>query len=139
MSQAAAVPARRPIKILVADDHPVVRRMVAQRLKAEPHFDVIAEAENGLEAVQKAAELQPDVIVLNVTMPVLDGFEAARRIRKDLPKVAIVILSNDADRYFIKEAKKIGARAYVPKSHAAQALVKAVQAAIQDDGFFVVE
>jgi CheY-like chemotaxis protein len=73
---------------------------------------------NGLEAVQKAEELQPDVIVLNVTMPVLDGFEAARRIRKNLPKVAIVILSSNADKHFIKEAKKIGVKAYVAKSQA---------------------
>jgi DNA-binding NarL/FixJ family response regulator len=128
----------RPVKILVADDHPVVRKMVTSRLKAEPHFDVIAEAENGLEAVHKAGTLKPDVVVLNITMPVLDGFEAARRIREQIPEVAIVILSSHADKQFIEDAKKVGARAYVPKSKAAFALVKAIQDSMRNDEFFVV-
>ena len=129
----------RPVKILVADDHPTVRKMVITTLKEERQFDVIGEAENGLQAVQKAGALKPDVIVLNITMPVLDGFEAARRIRKSLPEVAIVILSSQADKHFIEAAKKIGARAFVPKTEAAVALVKAIEAAIHNEEFFVVE
>jgi DNA-binding NarL/FixJ family response regulator len=128
-----------PVKILVADDHSIIRRLVTSSLKAEPHFDVIAEAENGLEAVQKASELKPDVVVLNISMPVLDGFEAARRIRQQLPKVTIVILSNNADKRFIEEAKRVGARAYVPKSKGAIALVEAIQVAMRNDEFYVVE
>jgi DNA-binding NarL/FixJ family response regulator len=139
MPHAQSTSSSRPVKILVADDHPVVRRMVTSTLKAEPQFDVIAEAENGLEAVHKAGTLKPHVVVLNITMPVLDGFEAARRIRKQIPEVAIVILSSNADKQFIEEAKKAGARAYVPKSKAAFALVKAIQDSIRNDGFFVVE
>ncbi len=65
--------------------------MVSATLKDEPGFDVIGEAENGLQAVDKAGALKPDVVVLNIKMPVLNGFEAARRIRKNLPEVAIVI------------------------------------------------
>ena len=130
---------RPPIKILVADDHPVIRKIVTSTLKEEPHFEVIGEATNGLEAVQKAEELRPNVVVLNVTMPVLDGFEAARRIRKNLPDVAIVILSSNADKRFIEEAKKIGVKAYVPKNEASRALVKAVEAANRNEDFFVIE
>ena len=129
----------RPVKILIADDHPVIRKMVTATLKAEPGFDVIGEVENGLQAVDKATALKPDVVVLNIKMPVLDGFEAARRIRKNLPEVAIVILSSEADRRLIEAAKKIGVRAFVPKTEAAVALVKAIEAAIRNDEFFVVE
>jgi DNA-binding NarL/FixJ family response regulator len=115
-----------PVRILIADDHPLIRKIAKSTLNDEPHFQVIGEAQNGLEAVQKTEELKPDVVVLNITMPVLDGFEAARRIRQLLPKTAVVILSSDMDQRFINEAKRVGARAYVPKSEAFFALVKAI-------------
>jgi DNA-binding NarL/FixJ family response regulator len=136
---ATSAPLKRPVKILIADDHAVIRQMVAATLKEESGFDVIGEAENGLQAIDKATLLKPDVVVLNIKMPVLDGFEAARRIRKTLPEIAIVILSSEADRRFIEEAKKIGVRAFVPKTEAATALVKAIEAAIRNDEFFVVD
>jgi DNA-binding NarL/FixJ family response regulator len=129
----------RPVKIVVADGHPVIRKMVTQTLKENPRFEVIAEAKDGLEAIEKVVALKPDAVVLNVILPVLNGFDAARRIRKSSPEVAIVVLSTNADRQFIEEARKIGVRAYVPKSEAAIALVKAVEAAIGNDEFFVVE
>src|ERR1700736_4261401 len=130
---------RLPIKILVADDHVMIRKIVTSTLEQEAGFEVVGEAVNGLEAVRKAEALKPNVVILNVTMPVLDGFEAARQIRKKLPEVAIVILSSNADRQFIEEAKKIGVRAYVPKNEAAVALGKAVQAAIRNEDFFIMK
>jgi two-component system nitrate/nitrite response regulator NarL len=130
---------RLPIKILVADDHVMIRKIVTSTLEQEAGFEVVGEAVNGLEAVRKAEALKPNVVILNVTMPVLDGFEAARQIRRMLPEVAIVILSSNADRQFIEEAKKIGVRAYVPKNEAAVALVKAVEAAIRNEDFFIME
>ena len=139
MPQGSTAPARRSVKILVVDDHPLVRRAVTSRLKIEPNFDVVAEAENGLEAVRKASELKPDVVVLDIIMPTLNGLEAARQIRNQHPEVAIVILSSHAGRTFIEEAREIGARAFVPKSHAAEALVRAIQAATQNGEFFAVE
>jgi DNA-binding NarL/FixJ family response regulator len=72
-------------------------------------------------------------------MPVMDGFEAARRIRKSLPEVAIMILSSQADKRFIEAARKIGARAFVPKTEASVALVRAIEAAIRNDEFFLVD
>ena len=76
-------------------------------------------------------------MVLNVTMPLVNGFEAAREIKKHIPETAIVILSSHADKHFVDEAKKIGVRAYVPKSKMGQALVEALEAAVKGDDFIV--
>ena len=108
-------------------------------LQAHPNFEVCAEVENGLEAIEEARKLKPDVIVLNISMPVLNGFEAAREIKKTLPESAIVILSQNADRRFVEEAKRLGAQAYVAKSKAGEALVKAVEAAVLGDDFLLVD
>jgi len=83
--------------------------------------------------------VKPDVVVLNVTMRLVNGFEAAREIKRQLPETAIVILSSHADKYFVAEARKIGVRAYVPKSTIGQALVGALEAAVSEEGFIVLE
>jgi DNA-binding NarL/FixJ family response regulator len=127
----------RKVRILIADDHPVVRRAVRSTLEVHPHFEVCGEAMDGVQAVEETKKLNPDVVVLNVTMPVMNGFEAARRIRTIKPESAIVILSSDADQRFVDEAKKIGVRAYVAKTKAGEALVKAVEAAIRGEDFVV--
>jgi two-component system, NarL family, nitrate/nitrite response regulator NarL len=82
------------------------------------------------KAIEEAERLTPDVVVLNVTMPVLGGFDAARVIKKKMPKSAIVILSTHADKVFIEEVKEAGANAYVVKSKADEALVMAIERAI---------
>ena len=130
----SAAPIAQPrIRILVADDHSVIRRMVRTTLEKHAHFEVCAEAENGAEAVELAKKVKPDVTILNIMMPVLNGFDAAREIRRQVPQSAIVILSTHADRLFVDEARKIGVRAYVAKSDVAEALVKAVEAAVQGE------
>ena len=108
-------------------------------LQSQPHIEVCGEAADGAQAIQEAKKLKPDVIVLNINMPVLNGFEAAREIKTTLPKSAIVILSQNADRQFVDDAKKIGVQAYVAKSKAGEALVKAVEAAVKGIDFFLVE
>ena len=108
-------------------------------MQSHPHFEVCGEATDGRQAVEEAKKLKPDVVVLNVTMPVLNGFQAARQIRSSLPESAIVILSSNADKRFVEEAKKIGVRAYVAKTKAGEALVKAVEAAVMGQDFFLVE
>jgi DNA-binding NarL/FixJ family response regulator len=108
-------------------------------LQVYPHFEVVGEAQDGAEPIEEARKLKPDVIVLNVTMPVKNGFEAAREIKTILPKTAIVILSANVDQRFVEEAKKIGVRAYVAKSKAAEALVRAVEAAVQGEDFILIE
>ena len=102
-------------------------------------FEVCGEAENGAEAIEEVKRVRPDVVVLNVTMPLVNGFEAAREIKKHVPETAIVILSSHADKHFVDEAKKIGVRAYVPKSKMGQALVEALEAAVKGDDFIVLE
>jgi len=129
----------RTVRILIADDHPVIRKMVRSTLEKVPRFEVCGEAVDGAKAIVEAERLKPDVIVLNVTMPVLNGFEAAREIKTKLPESAIVILSSNVDQRFIEEAKNIGARAYVAKTRAGEALVKAIEAAVKGDGFVLVE
>jgi DNA-binding NarL/FixJ family response regulator len=122
------------IRVVVADDHPVIRGMVRSALQQHPHFEVCGEAENG-----EVKRVRPDVVVLNVTMPLVNGFQAAQEIKKQVPETAIVILSSHADKYFIAEAKKVGVRAYVPKSKIGQALVEALEAAVKGDDFIVLE
>ena len=128
-----------PIRIVVADDHPVIRGMVRSALEQHPHFEVCGEAENGAEAIEEVRRVKPDVVVLNITMPLVNGFDAAREIKKQMPETAIVILSSHADKHFVAEAKKIGVRAYVPKSKVGEALIKAVQAAVKGNDFVVLE
>jgi two-component system response regulator NreC len=127
------------IRVVVADDHPVVRGMVRSALQQHPHFEVVGEAEDGAEAIEEVKRVRPDVVVLNVTMPLVNGFQAAREIKKQVPETAIVILSSHADKYFVAEAKKIGVRAYIPKSKMGQALVGALEAAVKGDEFIVLE
>ena len=108
-------------------------------LEQQPHLEVCGEAVDGAQAVEKAKEIKPDVVVLNVTMPVMDGFAATREIKRHMPEIAIVILSSNVDKRFLEEAKRIGARAYVAKSKAGEALVAAIDAAVEGEDFFVLE
>jgi len=142
MPQSVAMRAKqldRRVRVLIADDHPVIRSMVRSTLQQHPDFEVCGEAADGAQAVDEAKKLKPDVVVLNISMPVLNGFEAAREIRANLPKSAIVILSSHADETFVREAKNIGVRAYVAKTRAGEALVKAVEAAVLGEDFVLVK
>lgn len=139
MGEAAASQMERRVRVLVADDQPTIRRAVRFALQSQPHIEVCGEAADGAQAIQEAKKLKPDVIVLNINMPVLNGFEAAREIKTILPKSAIVILSQNADQQFIEDAKKIGVQAYVAKSKAGDALVKAIDAAVKGADFFFVK
>lgn len=129
----------RRLRILVADDHPIIRKSVRQILASHPRFDVCGEARDGAEAVEEAQRLKPDVVVLNITMPVLNGIAAAREIAAKVPEAAIVILSSHADKHFVEQARKSGARAYVAKTKAGEALVRAIEAAVIDGDFVLVE
>jgi DNA-binding NarL/FixJ family response regulator len=131
--------ANQRVRILIADDHPVIRKRVRSILENHPRFEVCGEAHDGAKAVEEARRLKPDVVVLNVTMPVLNGFVAAREIKTNLPESAIVILSSSADERFVKEAKRVGARAYVAKTRAGEALVNAIEAAMLGGDFVLIE
>ena len=135
----ATLPDRRPLRILVADDHPIVRQTVRRLLNSHPRFEVCGEAHDGAEAIDEAQRLKPDVVVMNIAMPVMNGIEAAREINAKLPELAIVILSSHADKHFIEQAMKSGARAYVAKTKAGEALVRAIEAAVTDGDFVLVD
>jgi CheY-like chemotaxis protein len=130
---------RPTIRILVADDHPTILEMVKRILKAHHGFEVVGEARDGQHAVNLAESLKPDVIVINVTMPKMSGFEAARRIRVHVPDSAIVILSSHKDQQFIEEARKAGANGYVEKSDADEQLIRAIESTVKGEEFFLVE
>jgi DNA-binding NarL/FixJ family response regulator len=121
----------------VADDHPIVRHGLKTLLSADPAWDVIAEAEDGVEAVEKAARLNPDLVILDVTMPRMNGLEACRRIRKSNPQCEVLIVTQHDSPQMMREALDAGARGYVVKSNAARDLLAAVAAVSQHQPFTV--
>jgi DNA-binding NarL/FixJ family response regulator len=127
---------RTSLRILVADDHESVRKGVCIILGTRGDIEVCGEASNGQEAIDKAHELKPDLIILDITMPVLSGIDAAETIRKTLPHVPILFLSMHHSRQIITEAKRIGVRGYVKKSDAAMTLLSAVDAILRNEPFF---
>ena len=138
--QAVSNPIDQRLRILIAEDHPLIRKQLRSILEHNyDRFEVCGEAQDGVEAIAKAHKLKPDVVVLNVSMPVLNGLAAARKIKSELPGAAIVILSSNADKYFVAEAKKAGAHGFVAKSRAANALVEAIEAAVIGRDFVLVD
>lgn len=123
------------MRVLIADDHEAVRKGVCSILGSRKDLEVCGEAENGRDAIDKARELKPDVIILDITMPVLSGFEAAREIRKTM-SVPILILSMHESIQLIEEARKIGVQGYVTKTEAASRLLLAVDALLRKQDFF---
>jgi DNA-binding NarL/FixJ family response regulator len=122
--------------ILIADDHPVVRRGLRSLLETGNRWQVVAEAANGREAIEAVRELHPDVAVLDVGMPQLNGLDACRFITKTLPQTRVLILTLDRNNDFMYRALKAGARGYVLKSDADRDLVAAVEAILRDRTFF---
>jgi DNA-binding NarL/FixJ family response regulator len=116
------------IKILIVDDHPVVREGIGSMLKKQPDFRIVGEACNGLEAVEKARELSPDVVLMDLRMPELDGVEAIKRIKEEKPEVKFIILTTYSDDEYIFKGIAAGARAYLLKDAPRDELFKAIRA-----------
>jgi len=115
------------IKVLIADDHAVVRDGTRQILEHEPDIDVVAEAADGEEAVSLVGSRSPDVAIIDISMPVVDGIEATRRIKKDYPAVAVLILTAYDDDQFVFSLLEAGAAGYLLKSVRGRELVEAVR------------
>jgi len=121
--------------ILVVEDFEPIRRFVCSALESRAEFHVIGQAADGLEAIKKAEELQPDVILLDINLPKLNGIAAARQIRTRVPNAKILFLSEDASPGTVEEALRAGASGYVVKSDAGKELLGAVEAVIQGGQF----
>jgi DNA-binding NarL/FixJ family response regulator len=117
------------IRVLLADDHTIVRQGVRMCLEAMGDIDVVAEAEDGQAAVQLAVQLRPDVAVVDLTMPRLNGVDAIRQIKRDAPEVEVVVLSVHDSEAYVVQALRAGAAGYVLKRNAATELVAAIRAA----------
>lgn len=118
------------ITILLADDHEIMRQGLRSLLERERDLEIVGEAENGREAVRLAEELEPDVVVMDIGMPDLNGIEATRQIKGTRPKVKVVALSMHADRRFVTGMLGAGASGYVLKSGAFEEVVAAVRAVL---------
>ncbi len=125
-----------PARILIADDHELLRRGLVAELSQVPGWVVVAEVANGRAAVASAAELKPDLVVLDLTMPELNGLEAARRILAADPGTRILILTAHESEQLVREVLSVGARGYVLKSDAGRILVVALQALLEGGSFF---
>ena len=126
----------KKLRILLADDHVVMRTGLRALLERQPNLEVVGESENGRETVKLAASLQPDVVVMDVGMPLLNGIEATKTIVTERPATAVVILSMHADESYVMRALSAGARGYLLKDSAAADLLGAIQAVSQGKSFF---
>ena len=124
------------IRILLADDHTVVRKGLRLLLESQPGFEVVADAADGRGAVALAEQHTPDVVVMDVAMPVLNGIEAARQITARLPHTAVVFLSMHSDESYVLRALKSGGRGYLLKDSAEADLINAVRAVTEGKSFF---
>jgi DNA-binding NarL/FixJ family response regulator len=123
------------IRILLADDHAVVRQGFRMILSAHSDLEIVGEAGNGREAVELAATLRPDVVVMDVAMPELNGIEATRRLTADNPHTRVVALSMHKDSVYVREILRAGARGYLLKDSVAADLVSAVRAVASGEGY----
>jgi two-component system, NarL family, response regulator NreC len=126
------------IRILLVDDHTVLRAGLRLLLSQEDDLDVVGEAANGREAVEMARRDRPDVVVMDLTMPVMDGFEATRQIRRELPETRVLVLTMHDSQEYLFRVLETGGSGYVPKRAADTELIGAIRAVAGDDAFLTV-
>ena len=120
------------IRIMIADDHEIVRNGLRSLIEKELDMEVIAEADNGRNAVRLALELAPDVVIMDIAMPELNGIEAARQIISALPRIKVIALSMHADKRYVMEMLKAGASGYILKDNAYEELARAIRTALKN-------
>jgi two-component system response regulator NreC len=126
----------RKIRVLLADDHTLIRAGLRMVVESQPDLTVVGEADNGREAVAMAETLKPDVVVMDIGMPSLNGVEASRQIREKMPDTQVVMLSMHSDEGYVLRALKAGAKAYLLKDSAEADLARAIHAAAAGGSFF---
>ena len=117
---------QRPLSILIADDHEVIRRSLRSLLSSRPEWTICGEAADGAEAVQITKDQHPDVVLMDISMPVMSGVEAARIIRDDHPGTQVLIISQNDPAITERQAKEVGAAGYVAKADLSRALLGAI-------------
>ena len=126
----------RPIRVLIADDHMIVRTGIRHVLESEPGFEVVGEAANGLDAVALAAKLQPDVVVLDISMPRESGLGVTARLRAQTPEPRVLILSMHDNAEYVLESVRAGAHGYLLKDAAATELRSAIRTVCRGESYF---
>jgi DNA-binding NarL/FixJ family response regulator len=121
-----------PIRVLVADDQPIFTKMLEAVLASDERVEVVGRATNGKQALELAAELAPDVILMDISMPIMDGLEATRRLRERDPSVRVLMLTESDFPGDVMRARKAGASGYVPKTRIASTLSGAIVKVIED-------
>ena len=125
-----------PHRILIADDHDIVRKGLCMILAARMDLAICGEAANGRDAIERARQLRPDLIIMDLTMPLLSGFAATHEIRKSLPDVPILIFSMHDGSQLMEESKRVGAQGFVTKHQAGSTLLEAVDALLAKKTYF---
>ena len=125
--------------ILLVDDHPVLRKGLRILLEDEPDFTVVGEADNGEQGINQARELSPDVVIMDITMPGIDGIEATRRIMRDTPQSTVIALSIHGGKRFVESMLEAGAAGYLLKDSVPEELVKAVRAVGRGENYLSAE
>ena len=123
------------IKVLLADDHTIVRQGLKLILSSHPDLEVVGEAANGREVIDLAEKLKPDVILMDVAMPELNGIEATRRLHQISPRIKVLVLSMHKEAVYVREILKAGARGYILKDAIDTELVNAIQSVARGDGY----
>ena len=128
--------AKKKIKLLLVDDHPVVRKGLHSCLANRDNLKIVGEAADGAESIQKAKELEPDIVLMDINMPGMDGLAVTETLRKESPKIKVLVLSMHSSRDYVLRIIKAGARGYVLKDAPTDELVNAIEAVNAGDAFF---
>jgi len=132
----APTPGVQPIRLLLVDDHPVVREGLRSCLTRLPQLEIVGEAASGEEALRQAARLRPDVVLMDINLPGINGLVATARLRDLVPAARVLILSVHENREYLAEVARSGARGYLLKDAAPEELVRAIEAVHRGEGFF---
>jgi two-component system nitrate/nitrite response regulator NarL len=123
-------------KVLLVDDHAVVRDGIRARFEQYPDFEVVGEAVNGRDAIIKAGELKPDVVLMDISMPVMNGMDAARHIRNDYPDMKVIILTMHEHKEYIQGVIRCGAHGYIVKDVSSQEMINAIKTVVGGETYY---
>lgn len=124
------------LKVLLVDDHAVVRDGIRVRFDQHPDFEVVGEAVNGRDAIIKAGELKPDVVLMDISMPVMNGMDAARHLRNDYPDMKVIILTMHEHKEYIQGVIRCGAHGYIVKDVSSQEMISAIKTVLGGETYY---